>query len=201
MAVTTVARAATGLAAIVLAAYALVAMLPAPREDERLALRVLQFLDEHRGSGAVMTLGDDVVTASCRKLPPWRSLVTLTDGSRLVLAGTRVGVPTPRGRSLESAQPVDGERRAAQADLAGSYGLYALELRSRLVHRRPMLAGTTRVGDTPTYVIRLGRDRPRVELLVHRTSLVPVAARYVSARLDGTSRLAAPVDGRGGRGC
>ena len=196
-----VARAVGGLAAIVAAAYGLVATLPAPRDDERLALRVLEYLDEHRGSGALIALEDDVLTASCRKLPPWRSLVKLSDGSRLVLAGTRVHAQPQRGRRLESAQVVDPEQRAAQADLAGSYALYALELRSRLVHRRPMVSGVTRLGDTPAYVIRLGRDRPRVELLVHRVSLEPVAARYVSARLTGTSRLSSPIAGRAGRGC
>ena len=174
-------------------AYALVSTLPAPQPDDRLGVRILDRLEHARGTGAVVDLGGRRVHVRCRKLPPYRRLLTYADGTRLALSGTRVRRLPSAGRQLETARARYPDLIAAQADLAGSYSLYSILLAQRLAHGRPIVAGLTRVRGQGAYRIHLGRDRPEVQLIVDRRTLRPLAATYSSATLSGRSILGAPV--------
>ena len=174
-------------------AYALVSTLPAPRPDDRLGVRILDRLEHARGTGAVVDLAGRRVHVRCRKLPPYRRLLSYADGTRLALSGTHVHRLPSSGRQLESARARYPDLIAAQADLAGSYSLYSILLAQRLAHRRPIVAGLTRERGLPAYRIHLGRDRPEVQLIVDRRTLRPLAATYRSATLSGRSVLGAPV--------
>ena len=182
-----------GTCAVAGGAYALVSTLPAPQPDDRLGVRILDRLEHARGTGAVVDLGGRRVRVRCRKLPPYRRLLTYADGTRLALSGTRVRRLPSAGRQLETARARYPDLIAAQADLAGSYSLYSILLAQRLAHGRPIVAGLTRVRGLRAYRIHLGRDRPEVQLIVDRRTLRPLAATYSSATLSGRSILGAPV--------
>jgi hypothetical protein len=184
-----IARALLAPVAIGTAAFGLVSILPHPTRADRIAVRALNVLDREHGAGAVISLDGQRVIAACRRLPSRHSLVTLSDGVRLVLRGTDVGVLDAGPRFVASRAPLASAIVSAEADLAGSHTLYAKELIGRLVHRRPVLVGLTRFDGVAAYRLRLGRDRPRVELLVARRSLRPLAASYQSRWVSGTSRL------------
>jgi len=187
------AAALAGTCAVAGSAYALVSTLPAPQPDDRLGVRILDRLEHSRGTGAVVDLGGRRVHVRCRKLPPYRRLLTYADGTRLALSGTHVHrLPSP-GRQLETARSRYPDLIAAQADLAGSYSLYSILLAQRLAHGRTIVAGLTRVRGLPAYRIHLGQDRPEVQLIVDRRTLRPLAATYRSATLSGRSILGAPV--------
>jgi hypothetical protein len=183
-------RASCLLALIGGASFGLVSALPPPTHEKRLAVRVLQVLQERRGAGAVISLDGREILARCRPLPPWRQLVTLSDGTRFALSGTRATrIPEPGQRQLESTSLADAQLLSAQADLAGSRPLYTKEILGRLQHGRRVVVGTTRYRGVPAYRLRLGRDRPRVELLVSRRTFQPLAARYEGRWVKGSSRL------------
>jgi hypothetical protein len=188
--VTAVLRASCALALIGGAAFGLLSTLPQPTEDKRLGVRVLQTLQHRSGTGSVMWFGNRRIVARCRPLPPWRQLVTLSDGTRFTLSGARATrLPSPDRRLLESTSPLDGQLLSAEADLAGSRQLFARELLGRLLHGHRVLLGPTRFRGVPAYRLQLGQDRPRVELVVDRRSLEPLAARYDGRWVKGTSSL------------
>lgn len=183
------------------AAYGLVSTLPSPRPGDRLGVRVLDRLEHARGSGSVIELAGDRVPVRCRRLPPYEHLLVFGDGTRLVLSGTRVRPLPVRGRRLESARSRYPDLLAAQADLAGSYSLYSRLLAQRLARGRQVVVGRARVHGRPALRIRLGRDRPAVELLVDRRTLRPLAATYSSATLSARSVLTPPVGRRRWAAC
>jgi len=187
------AAALAGTCAVACSAYALVSTLPAPQPDDRLGVRILDRLEHSRGTGAVVDLGGRRVHVRCRKLPPYRRLLTYADGTRLALSGTHVHRLPSSGRQLETARSRYPDLLAAQADLAGSYSLYSILLAQRLAHGRAIVAGLARVRGLPAYRIHLGQDRPEVQLIVDRRTLRPLAATYRSATLSGRSILGAPV--------
>jgi len=79
--------------------------------------------------------------------------------------------------------------------LGGSRSLYSAGLAVRLAVGGEPLLGRTVVDGIPAYVLRLGRSGI-VELVVGQATLAPLAVRYSSARLHGTSRLlSAPARG------
>lgn len=209
MAVTARSRAARivrvggGAAAAVLAiagsAYAVVSTLPPPRAGDRTAVRVLELLERTRGTGATMTVGGRDLSVRCSPLRSRRHLLRLSDGTRLVLSGTRVSRLAPR-RGLAAARTVDPETIAAEAGLAGSHAFYATQLVARLRHGSPLVRPTS-VGSRAAYRIRLSHARPHVDLYVDRATLRPLAATYRSRTLTGRSVLAPSVPGRPANGC
>lgn len=144
-----------------------------------------------------MTLAGDPLAARCRRLSRTQSLVSLSDGDTFVLRRARIRdwqTPPSRRAVALSEPPI---LRAAKADLAGSYRLYASELMRQLeaglrVSGRPVTAK-----GRPAYEIELAPTRPRVALLVDRRTLRPLAARFESRQLSGEAELAppAPLDG------
>lgn len=196
-------RVAGGAAAAVLAiaasAYAVVSTLPAPRAGDRIAVRVLELLERTRGTGATMTVGGRELSVRCSRLPARRHLLRLSDGTRLVLSGTRVRRLVPR-RSLAGLRAVDPETVAAEAALAGSHAFYATQVAARLRHGSPHVRRTS-VGSRAAYRIRLSHARPHVDLYVDRATLRPLAATYRSRTLTGRSVLAGSVAGRPRNGC
>jgi hypothetical protein len=194
--------AALGAAAIAAVSFGLVSLLPQPTRGERLGVRALGALQQRHGVGALMSIEGEPLVAGCRRLPPWRHLVTISDGSRLVLSSTRVERADEGGRMLADARsPRAAQVISAEADLAGSFALYAKELIGRLQHGRPVVVGAGRFLGQPVYRLRLGRDRPRVELLVSRRSFAPVAARYTGRWVVGMSLLRPSVPATSARGC
>ena len=188
-----------GALAVAAASFALISTLPPPSEDERLAVRVLEVLARSGGGGAVLHVGGRAVVASCRRLPGRKRLVMLGDGERLVLQGTQVRSHTMGARAVARARPRHAaELLAVKADLAGSHSLYATALRARLARGGAILGGLASFRGVPAYRIRLGADRPQVELLVARRTLAPLAARYRSRRVTAWSRL---LPARGRPGC
>jgi len=183
------------------AAFALLALgLPRTSEDDRLALRVLAELRGPAGiRGAELQIGTRRLIAHCRKVAPGRSVVTISNGARLVVRGTRIKSFTgarSSGRALTSRAALEeSELRSAQVDLAGIRGLYAAQLRGRLLRGEDVYLGETTVAGVSAHRFRLGRDQPRLELLVEQETLTPLAARYESRRLKGMSRLL-PATGR-----
>ena len=122
-----------------------------------------------------------------------------SNGDRLVLRGTQVRTYARGGRAVARARSREpAELLAVKADLAGSHSLYAAALRARLGLGGTVLAGRASFRGVPAYRIRIGADRPRVELLVARRTLVPLAASYRSKQITAWSRLL-PV--RRGGGC
>jgi hypothetical protein len=194
--------AALGLSAIVLTGFGVVSTLPQPSHGDRIAVRALVVLQQHRGRGGVMQLAGVRLHVTCKRLPPYRQLIALDDGSRLVLSATHVRqVREPLRTRMLAVTENRPELVSAEADLAGSYALYAAQLTQRLAGGLPVLAGTTAVGGTPAYRLILGRGHPRVELLVDRQSLVPLAATYRSASLQGRTTLAQPAGRNAWRAC
>ncbi|HZO63202.1 MAG TPA: hypothetical protein VFB35_09520 [Gaiellaceae bacterium] len=193
-------RALAGVAAIAAGAYFLVSLLPHPSPGERIAVRALDVLQQHRGTRVMIDLGGKRLAARCRQLPHWRSLVALEDGSRLILTGTRV-VPLDGERMLAGRTEAGGQLLSAQADLAGSFQLYSKELIGRLQNGRPVVVGVDRVRGIPALRLRLGRDRPRVELLVSRRKLQPLAARYDGRYVHASMVLLGSAPASSGRGC
>lgn len=188
------ARVAGGAALMLVAiggvAYAIVAALPAPTTADRVAVKVLRDLSSTRGRGGVLELNGETQTVSCRRLPGGRHLIALGDGTRLVLSGThaRVAAAPVRLRMLASVL----RRRSlvsAEADLSGSHALYATQLAAQLNHGRSAVRGSTVVGGTRVYRVRLTQGRPVLELLVSRQSLVPLVALYRSADVTGRTVL------------
>lgn len=173
---------------------ALRASLPRPSEPARRASRLLDLLDRTRGGGAELVVAGRRLVATCRPLSGRRYAVALDDGTRLVLAGTHVTrVASTRPRELLALEPAD--LVAAQADLVGSHDLLARELAGTLMTGR-LLARDVTFRARPATVFRLERT-PLVELVVDRATLTPLAARYRSATVSGSSTLRRAPAGEG----
>ena len=204
------ATALLGLLGVAAASFALISTLPGPTHGERLGVDVVRSLQSSRGRGAVIHLGRTVLVASCRPLSGSRRAISLSNGERLLLAGTRLRETASPRRS--SARRLAGRRAAAHASspallelaamkagLAGSYAFYSAALKTRLMRGKEVFAGRTTFRGVPAFRIRLGADRPQVELVVDRRTLSPLAVTYRSRRASGWSRLLpAPP---GARGC
>jgi hypothetical protein len=184
------------------------AALPRQTEGQRIATKALLRLDRWRSHGAVVQLGGRTLGATCAAVRR-NAIVTYADGSRLLVRGRRVRALRPLASSgervLATTAPADPERLAAKAVLGGSRSLYVAGLAVRLSLGHEPLVARTVVDGIPAYVLSLGRGRPVVELVVSQQTLEPLAVRYRSARLTGTSRLL-PAPARrlaavGGGGC
>lgn len=179
-----------GACAITAAAYGIVSTLPAPSVGDRIGVRLLDRLDTTRGTGGVMQLAGVTRRVTCKRLPRYRHLVQLDDGTKLILSGTHVHeVAEPaRERRLATIVDVPG-LAAAEADLSGSYTLYATQLAVQLEHGREVLAGAARVNGREAYRIRLTRALPQADLLVDRETLQPLVATFRSAAVSGRTLL------------
>jgi hypothetical protein len=172
------------------------ATLPQASAGQRIAIRALTKLDRWRSDGAVVRIGSRTATATCTKVRRNTTLLTFDDGARVLVRGRHVHALQPLPSASERlladrkvVKPGDPELVAAEAVLGGSRSLYMAGLAVRLARGGEPLAGRERVDGIPAYVLRLGRGSPRVELLVAQDTLEPLAVRYSSARLRGTSRL------------
>ena len=173
------------------------AVLPRPSPEDVIGVKILRMLETTRGGGAVIRLGGRTLIAECRELSQSRRGIFLDDGTRIFLRGTRIILSRSPGgeRTLTALQ--SPETPAAAADLGGSHFLYVAQLAGSIVRGRHAVRGTTWFEGHEVYRVRLGRERPLVELLVDRTTLDPVAAHYRSSRLEGWSRLYDAARGRG----
>lgn len=195
-AVTSIFAAALATAAVVATSFGLVSALPQPTQDDRIAVRLLQYLEDMRGRGSRISIGGQTLLARCTSLAPRRKLITLSDGTRLVLSGARIRSWRSTRSLLATAQPYAGLVRAAVADLAGSYALYATELSRPLSYGHDIVAEEV-PGSSRTYRIVLAR-RPSVELTIDRASMRPLSVRFRSARVSASASLLppAPISGR-----
>jgi hypothetical protein len=174
-------------AAIGAGAVALLAVgLPGHRTGDRLAVAILRRLDTTRIGSAALRINGVLVRASCSRIGHGVSAISLANGGRLLVRRTRIlsaAGPDPRLAVAEL------RRRAAEVDLAGTQTIYTDELISRLIRGERVIEGAGVFDGRPVYDLRLGNARPEVELLVDRRTLLPVAARFDSLRIDGLSRL------------
>ena len=185
------------------------ATLPQMTEGQRIATRALVRLDAWRSQAAIVHLGGRTVGATCTAVGRG-ALVTYSDGTRVLVRGRRVHALRPlkstQERLLATTTTADPEFVAAEAVLGGSRSLYVAGLAVRLSVGGEPLLGRSVVDGIPAYVLRLGRGRPIVQLLVSQRTLLPLAVRYSSARLHGSARLLAAPEGRrlaavGSAGC
>ena len=187
-----VAAAALFTAAVVAAAFAVVTALPAPTPDERLAVRVVQRLQDTRSGGAVVHVGGERYVASCRRLSGSQTLVRLDDGTRLVVARTRVHDRTTGGRTRGLSarrSPRERELLAVKAALAGIHRLYARSLRARLMRGDDVVVAAHAFRGERALRVPIGAERPAVELVVSERTLLPLAVTYRSRRVTAWSRL------------
>ena len=138
--------AALASAAIAAASFGLIAALPQPTPDDRLAVRLLRYLEETPGRGSRISINGHVLTARCRPLSRTRKLITLSDGTNFVLRGSHIRVWKPQKLRTLAMRPDTGLARAAIADLAGSNALYAMELARPLAHGDKMVDDVARTG-------------------------------------------------------
>jgi hypothetical protein len=185
--------------AVAAVSYALVSALPQPTKSELLGVQVLRSLETSRGHGAVISLAGERVVARCRAISRRRRLIT-AGSTRLILRGTHVTGAETGPRSLTAYSVEVLESRVAVAELAGSHFLYAAAIKSRLLRGLPVVVGTATVRGAKAYRVLLD-DRPRIEVLVSRRRLQPLAARYVSRRLHGSSLLFPMLDRARVAGC
>jgi hypothetical protein len=159
----------------------------------QLGLRELQVLRHSRDAGAVLDVGGRRLLASCRRFRG-RDLVTLSDGTQLVMVGVHVfpGSSAPVA-NLAGLQELLAVHRgdpliAVRADLVGSHALWIRELTSRIelgglaVH--PVLFDGRRAEE-----LVLTPRRPFLALIVERSTLRPLGAIYDSRSTDASSRI------------
>lgn len=176
--------AATVAVAVSAAAYGIVSTLPQPTHGDRTAVRLLRLLETTHGADSQMSVAGRTLAAHCVKISPRRNRVTLSDGSSFVLAGSHIHAWREPSRLL-AATVTEPLLRAAEADLAGSYALYAQELTAELGKGNHVLGRATTFAGRATYEMRLSARRPRAALLVDRKTLRPVGAVFESSRLKG----------------
>lgn len=134
-------------------------------------------------------------------------MISLSNGMRVLVVGQHVYPSVPATASSQVVARLRssiGERGSslleAEADLAGSHRLFALELAHRL-DNVDVTARLISYGGLPAYAILLSR-RPSVTLVVYRARLKPIAVFYRSRSLVASSRLFRQVYARrGGPGC
>jgi hypothetical protein len=188
-------------AAIAAAAFAMVSAFPQPTRGDRTGVRLLDVLETHRGVGSTIAVAGRSIVARCERLSRRRSLVSFSDGSALVLAGSHIRAAKPARRTAQRSATRDLANRhvdspllrVAQADLAGSYKLYATELRIQLERGSRIIREETTYNGIPAYQVELGSALPRASLIVDRETLQPLAATFESAALDGNAILAPPT--------
>ena len=183
--------------AIAAAAFALVKALPQPTRGDRVGVRLLELLHQRGGRGSRMTIGGISLTSRCRQLPQRRSLVELSDGNTFVVSGSHVRAWHAPATELAGMAQRPALVRAAEADLAGSYQLYASELTSQLERGKRVTERVVTVGGRRVYEIALARERPRVVLVVDSRTLRPLEARFDSAALEASAVLEPPQMERG----
>jgi len=174
------------------------ATLPRQSKGQGIATRTMIALDRWRSHGAVVRIGGRSLAVTCRAARRG-TILDYADGTRLLVRGRRVHPlrtpETARERLLATATPADPELTAAEAVLGGSRSLYSAGLAVRLSVGGEPLVDRTLLDGIPAYVLRLGR-KGIVKLVVAQATLTPLAVRYSSARLHGTSRLlTAPARG------
>lgn len=187
----TLVRCAAGSFAIAGAALLIVYGLPRI-QSEQIGVRLLARLGQQATRGSLITVDGHDLHARCRSLTVHKQLIVFSDGSIVTLHGVRLlqarhRAVEPRGRQRSRA-----ERRAALAFLAGSYRLYYRLLAFRITSGLPLLEGQTTMRGRKLLRIRLGRDHPRLELLVASRTLRPLSATYSSARMRGSAYLLPP---------
>jgi hypothetical protein len=171
--------------AIAAAAFGIVSALPQPTRADRVGINVLRVLQSHRGAGSRMRIGGALLISHCRQLSGGRTLVSVSNGTALVIRGDRVHTWLKHRVSLASLRREPGLLRAAEADMSGSYRLYAHELTAQLEsgeHVRVIDGGAL-------YELVLASGSPRAELLVNRRTFRPVGATFASRRLSGRATL------------
>ncbi len=203
----TIVLAAAGAALLFGAAYGLLAVgMRTPSASERMAVRILATLLRTRGVRADLTIDGRALGSTCHAYLG-RDLVEVSDGSRVVIVGVhafRTLAPAgalvsevSRRRALFGHRATgSGRLVGVEAAIAGSHALWARILAVRLeqadIHLRP-----TVFRGRPAYALLLGH-RPRLDLVVDRKTLLPVAAFYRSRSIVAASRLLAsrhPVHG------
>lgn len=191
-------RAGLLLGAIAAASFGLLLVaLPQPSHGDRVAIGVLDRLQQTRFRGGVLRLGGRTLPVWCTRHHRSTSVLELATGERLRVRNQHVVVVRDPARELASdTRAAVDPLPAAVADLAGTQALYVSELVGRLLAGKSAYAGTGVVDGRPVYLIRLG-DRPSVELLVDRRTGKPVGARFDSSRAHGTSRLLLTVSRTG----
>jgi hypothetical protein len=176
-----VAGAAAILAGATLAAAGLGTVLRPPTRDVLLATKELAILDATRNGGARITIAGERLDATCS--PEGRTaLVSFDTGGRIRVRGTRVtstGAFTPA-------------LAAAVADLSGVHRLLATELADRVRSTSHLIDGVVRWQGRPALLLRLGDDRPRVDLVVSASTLRPLAVRFRASDVQGSSMLLPP---------
>jgi hypothetical protein len=179
---------ATVFAAVAVAgiAFGTVSILPPPTRSDRIALRLLEVLQEQRGSGSILTIAGRRLPARCVQIGKARELVTLSDGTALVLHGSHILARRAASSPLADIRLDPGALSSAEADLAGSYALYAAEIVAQLEQGAKL---TAHGDDGGTITIALREERPRVELIVAPKTLRPIAAHYRSRRIDATAHF------------
>src|SRR5262249_38424111 len=159
--------------AIAVAAFALVRTLPQPTRGDRVGVEFLQFLHERGGSGSRIAIGGTSLAARCHALSRRRNLVELSDGSSFVVSGSRIRSWHPPTSDLAGAAQQTALLRAAEADLAGSYRLYAAELTSQLERGKRVTEHAVTMHGRRVYEIALAHERPRVTPIVHGPTTSP----------------------------
>lgn len=171
----------------------LVVGLPLPQRGDAITVALVTRLLHTRVDSATIDLNGSRVSARCVSRGRGVSVITVSNGDRLVVHRARYTVP-PAGlgarllvRPHLSAAAI--ARQPAEVDLAGPHTLYLDELTGRLLRGDRMIEGTTIYDGRRAYRVRLGNRRPLVELLVDESTLAPLGARFDSARIRGWSRL------------
>jgi len=175
---------------VVVAAFAVVRTLPVPGADAQTGARLVAVLQRLHGSGSVIRIDGKRVLAHCHRVYRDVQLVVYSDGTSIILRAATVVRPRSDTRPAASGA---AERRAALADLGGDYELYMHALLIRLRQGSRIVDGRAVVRGQAALRIRIGRDQPRLELLVARRTLRPLAAFYSSLRLRGEAVLLAPT--------
>lgn len=191
-----VAGAAAILAAVTLAAAAIGFVLKPPTRDVVLAAREVQVLDRTQNGGAEIDLAGRSLDATC--WPSGRAaLVSFDTGAHILVRGTHVTAHATFAPRL----------LAAAADLSGVHRLLAAELADRVRTTPHVIDGAARWRGRPVLLLRLGGNYPRVDLVVDRATLEPLAVRFRGRRISGSSRLlpphpaGGPLIGLGRTGC
>jgi hypothetical protein len=167
-------------ATIAAGALGLISTLPTPPSGATFGVRVLTFLDRLRGTRTIVRLdGAPPFTLDCRA---HRGGDLIRHGSRplLFLHG-----PHAYRRPDMTASP---QVMRALAILAACPKLMTVELADRL-RRGEQLFMKVPSRNTRVAVLRIGRGRPVIELVVARASLRPLAIRLAATRARGTASV------------
>lgn len=184
-------------AGIAVAAYGVVSALPQPTRADRVGVGVLRVLQTHRGAGSRMRIDGTSLVSHCRQLSGGRTLVFVSNGTAFVIRGDHVHAWLKQRSGLAAVRRARGLLQAAEADMSGSYRLYAHELTAQLesgAHVRVIDGGSR-------YELVLASGSPRAELLVDRRTLRPVAATFDSHRLSGRATFITLREARLHAGC